>query len=241
MNFEEQPSFHFLFDIDGTLTRYRTHALDRLYQNNFLFPLICDFAVQKGYSRNKCEGLITEVMHQHPYWDYPDFIQHLKLPMRPVLELFRKWHRENLDVYPDTIYLIRKLQKKGITISIISNNPLLGCLLKLECCGFADALLRTSCFRHILSTDLVHGCKNDRNVWKRAVEHLCLPENAVSIMVGDNLLEDGILPGECNIDFSYILNRENKKESLVFDRRIFQFSSAMEIAEHFSIFFKIPL
>lgn len=230
MNSGKTTSFHFLFDIDGTLTEYRPHALDRLCRGNFLFPLICDLAVRQGLEQEECEKSISGLMDRTPFWDYPDFIRQLELPFAEALELFRKWHRENLEVHPDTVRLIRNLRNDGIPVSIISNNPFLGCLLKLERCGLADAEKKTSCFQHIFSTDIVKGCKGNDHVWTRAVELLALPEKTVSVMVGDNLQEDGILPRKNNIDFSCILNR--KKNAIEpEDEKIFIVSSADEIPE----------
>ena len=60
-------NLHILFDIDGTLTAYRQHALDRTFHGNFLFPVILDLAEDHGISRHEAERRILETERKIPY------------------------------------------------------------------------------------------------------------------------------------------------------------------------------
>ena len=198
---------HVLFDIDNTLTRYRPHALDRTFEGNFLFPLIADLAEDAGIQREKAETIISETAKEKIFWDYTDFLPPLGLSLSGALPAFRKWHAENLDVLSDAVGLVGKLKDYGIPVSIISNNPHLGCLLKLERCGLADAASGKSCFARILSTDLILGCKGDADVWKRALKELALPPDRIAT-VGDNFEEDARLPLREGVGCCFLRERD---------------------------------
>lgn len=197
---------HILFDIDGTLTAYRKHALNRTFQGNFLFPVILDLAEAHGISRQEAERRILETERKTPCWDYPDFLRELELTDREALVAFREWHRKHLEVYSDTIALVKRFSGAGIPVSVISNNPRQGCLLKLEQCGLADAELGSSCFTHIFSTDLLGGCKGDAAIWSKALVQLPA-DQTVLVMIGDNPQEDGELAVAGGVKLAFILDR----------------------------------
>lgn len=199
-------NLHILFDIDGTLTAYRQHALDRTFHGNFLFPVILDLAEDHGISRHEAERRILETERKIPCWDYPDFLQELELTSSEALVAFREWHRKHLEVYSDTVALVKRFSSVGIPVSVISNNPHQGCLLKLEQCGLADAERDSSCFTHILSTDLLGGCKGDASVWSEALAQLS-SNQTVSVMIGDNPQEDGELAVAGGVKLAFILER----------------------------------
>lgn len=203
-------NIHWLFDIDCTLTEYREHALERLFDGNFLLPLIADLAESHGLNRAEAEQKIRKEETNNPFWDYPDFVRTLGLSMKEVLPVFRRWHSENIAVHQDSVRLVHTLLKRGFPVSVISNNPRLGCLLKLEQCGLADPGNGTSVFRNILSTDLLKGCKGNDGVWKRAVTALRSQGQAELVMIGDNPDEDGRLARLHGVKRSFILNRSGK-------------------------------
>ena len=161
---------HVLLDIDDTLTCYAPHALERTFDGNFLFPLLLDLAETRKIPRREAETIIRRTTQEKPFWDYTDFLSPLSLSFSDVLPHFRSWHAKNLNPFPDSVRLTRSLKRAGYGISIISNNPRLGCLLKLERCGLANAATGESCFSQILSTDRIAGCKGDQGVWKHALE-----------------------------------------------------------------------
>ena len=197
---------HVLFDIDDTLTRYRSHALDRILEGNFLFPLIADLAEESGIPRPEAERIISETAKKNVFWDYPDFLPPLGLSLAAALPVFRKWHAENMEVLPDAVGLVVKLTDYGMPVSVISNNPRLGCLLKLECCGLADAASGKSRFSKLLSTDLIRGCKGEKGVWKRALKELGISPDRI-IAIGDNPEEDARLPMREGVVRCFLLER----------------------------------
>ena len=165
-------NMHVLFDIDDTLTKYGSHAMDRLFAGNFLFPVIADLAEAHGMERAEAERRIHAELDVNRFWDYPDFARALGLSWEETLPSLRRWHSENLHALPDSVRLVRRLRKLGIPVSVISNNPRQGCLLKLEICGLADPGKNSSVFRNIFSTDLMKGCKGGEGSWNRTVSVL---------------------------------------------------------------------
>lgn len=205
-------NMHVLFDIDDTLTKYGSHAMDRLFAGNFLFPVIADLAEAHGMERAEAERRIHAELDVNRFWDYPDFSRALGLSWEETLPSLRRWHSENLHALPDSVRLVRRLRKLGIPVSVISNNPRQGCLLKLEICGLADPGKNSSVFRNIFSTDLMKGCKGDEGSWDRAVSVLRSQGDETPVMIGDNFLEDGVLALRAGVAHSFILNRRNRTD-----------------------------
>ena len=85
---------HVLFDIDDTLTKYGSHAMDRLFAGNFLFPVIADLAEAHGMERAEAERRIHAELDVNRFWDYPDFARALGLSWEETLPSLRRWHSE---------------------------------------------------------------------------------------------------------------------------------------------------
>ncbi len=207
---KKNSNLHVLFDIDNTLTRDRPGAMDHLLFGNFLFPLIADFALRKGFRRTEVESEMEALLQTKNEWDYPDFLALFSISLSDILPEFRQWHRKNLDVLDDSVRLVRKLLALEVPVSIISNNPRLGCLLKLERCGLADAGKNQSVFQKILSTEIMKGCKHVPGAWNRALRALNLPPDRRILMVGDHPVEDGELPLLAGVSDAFLLNRSGK-------------------------------
>lgn len=203
--------FHFLFDIDGTLTEYKQGALSHLLCGNFLFPVLAELARKYGISAEEAERRIDKLAGEKKGWDYPDFFECLGLSRSEALPVLRKWHSENLDVYEDTVRLVRFLTGKNVPVSVISNNPYTGCLLKLERCGLADSASGKSVFSKILSTEIMQGCKGNPGAWENALNALHAGNECKTVMVGDHVREDGILPLSYGIHRVFLLDRLGKK------------------------------
>lgn len=198
-----RQSFHFFFDIDGTITGYRPGALDagRLLEGNFLFPIIRDMLVERGVSPGDAAAMIRREAAENVFWCYGDFVRKFGLAQLAAAERFRVWHRENLDAFPDTVELIRSLAAEQTPLYIVSNNPVDGCRMKLERAGLAPEL-----FRGLFGTDVMKGCKHLTTSWERALNLAGVPpEDAVT--VGDDVKEDGIVPRSCGVGACVILER----------------------------------
>ena len=124
---------YYIFDIDGTLTRYRESVRqENFLHHNFLFPIFRDMLVERGLDSAEAERRIGQVMKQIPFWDYTDFIAEFRLPPRETFRRLWQWHEENIEVYPDAVQLVHDLAAAGKTLLVVSNNPYLGCCWKLK-------------------------------------------------------------------------------------------------------------
>ena len=197
--------FSFFIDIDGTITDYRPGALDhgKLLFGNFLFPIIRELMMEQGCTQAEAEILIRREMRENVFWCYGDFVRKFNLPVAAAAERFRAWHAENLTVRRDTVELIGMLAARHVPLYIISNNPVDGCLMKLERAG-----LPAGNFRGIFGTDVMRGCKDRTASWERALKLAGVaPETAA--VIGDNEKEDGTVPRSCGIPRSFLLDRSS--------------------------------
>lgn len=199
-------SEYYLVDIDGTLTDYRPGANFELLHGNFLFPIIRDMMVEEGWERRKAEKAIFKLIQEEIFWDYSDFISAFSLPPAETFAKCRQWHKENILPYLEMVKLVRRLAKEGYTLLIMSNNPYLGCVFKLQAAGLAEDDFSSSYFARILGTNLLRGCKSDPAVWKRALAQIPAPASKVGV-IGDNPVEDGEIPRSLGISDTIILPR----------------------------------
>lgn len=219
-------NWNFFVDIDGTITDYLPGVLapERLLAGNFLFPLIQQkIAVVKGIDLQEAETLILKECERNVFWCYGDFVRHFSLPEEEMFESFRRWHRESLSVYQDTVELLKVLSDAGAGIFIISNNPVDGCVLKLERAGFSRTF-----FKNIFGTDLVRGCKFSPDSWHRAIALSGVPVETIRV-IGDDPHEDGSIPLSCGCRGSFILTR-SAVETARQQGDVVQVNNAMEIA-----------
>ena len=97
----------YLFDIDGTLTRYKDSVREENFlHGNFLFPVLRDIMVERGMSRKDAENGLLRVTKEVLFWDYTDFIAEFDLPVKETIERLWQWHVENIDVYDDTVEMV---------------------------------------------------------------------------------------------------------------------------------------
>ena len=205
MNVPDFPCY--AFDIDGTLARYRDMRPETFLFGNFLFPVLRDFAAERGMAPAEARRRIGAVMEADRFWDYPDFVRALGLPPGEALARMRAWHAAHVEPCPDAVDLVRRLHSGGKRLFVVSNNPGLGCLLKLERCGLADAGTRTSgFFGRIVGTDTMLGCKGEPGAWPRGLALLGVPAPDVCV-VGDNPLEDRDLPLAAGAGGSFLFDR----------------------------------
>ncbi len=199
----------YAFDIDGTLTRYRDFHPEAFLLGNFLFPVLRDLAVERGMASAEAERRIAAVLEANTFWDYPDFVRALDLPAGEALERMRAWHRDHIEPCPDAVALARRLHAEGKRLFVVSNNPRLGCLLKLERCGLADAAAGESAvFERIAGTDAVFGCKGAPGVWPRALALFGVPPADVCV-VGDNPKEDRDLALAAGAGNAFLFDRSS--------------------------------
>ncbi len=206
----EFRSKYYLVDIDGTLTYYANGGIppEKMLHGNFLFPIIRDMMLERGWRKKDAEDAIYALAERIVFWDYTDFIAEFDLPAAEAFRRMREWHKENLAVYPDTVELIKRLAGEAKQLFIMSNNPYVGCLFKLQAAGLADDDFSSPYFRRIFGTNVLRGCKCVPEVWKRALAQIPVDPSEVGV-IGDNPKEDGDIPRSCGISDTVIILRES--------------------------------
>lgn len=199
---------YFLIDIDNTLTRGRPGAPDgpEPLHGNFLFPVIRDLMTECGWERGRAEKAIGEYANDVVFWDYPDFLAEFRLPAEEAYRRMREWHRLHLEPCPDGVALVKRLHGMGKSLFIMSNNPYVGCMFKLQAAGLASDEFGSPYFRRVFGTNTLRGCKNDPAVWRRALA-LIPADPALVCTAGDDPHDDGEVPRSVGIAHSIILKR----------------------------------
>jgi FMN phosphatase YigB (HAD superfamily) len=215
---------HFLVDIDGTITDYNADVTkpESLLAGNFLFPIIRDMMVESGWDYEDAGTAVFDEVEQNVYWDYCDLIDKFKLSQMETFSRMRQWHHDNLTYYEDMVETVKELSARGKNLFIISNNPYWGCRFKLERAG-----LKPQCFKHIFGTNIVRGCKNSSEVWRRTLDKISIEPGKIAT-IGDNPAEDGIIPQSCGIGYSFILDR-SAKIPLLHDNKFIYLNDARQI------------
>lgn len=200
---------HVLFDIDGTLTDDAgTPQIDSRYvMGNALFELFTARLVEQGMPRSEASRALHAYAEEKIFWDYDDFVQNFNFPEPEIWEALTDWHRENLHIYEDGLHLVHRLFEQGVPLHIVSNNPRIGCLLKLEAAGLGT-LKESGYFREIFCSNQQYGQKHDIRFWERILSSSGL-DPAQTVIVGNNLHEDYEVPSRLGFYGSFIVDREN--------------------------------
>lgn len=194
-----------LIDIDGTLTDDRDEPQIAPHHplGNALFRIFLDEMGKAG--RRETAADLAAYTEKKVYWDYPDFIAHFALDPERIWSRLRTWHAEHLKTYEDGVRMVKTLYDRGCPLFIVSNNPLSGCLLKLEVAGLGT-LEGSPWFRGIMCSNLHCGQKGQQAFWRRALEESGLAPAAVSI-VGNDMHDDYLVPYEAGVRSFYIVDR----------------------------------
>ena len=210
---------YFFIDIDGTITDDnpdRKYPEEKLVWNNPVLGVIKDVMVEEGWKTEEAKRKIEEYADKIIWWDYPDFIAEFNLPLEKTWERIYEWHDEYKIVYRDTVELIKELYKKGNDLFIVSNNPIVGCLLNLKVAGLGD-ITGSKYFKRILGANILRGQKHQVGLWKRAIAQVGVEPQKI-INIGDNISEDGEVPLGAGIKKCFIIRRnesERKKDGII--------------------------
>lgn len=199
----------FFVDIDSTITDPIDPAVmkeGRLVGGNPIISIIKEGMLRRGWDSEKAEEAIESYAKETIWWDYPDFIAMHDLPSEDLWCRIYEWHDINLKVYDDTVEAIKKLHSMGKKLFVISNNPVSGCLLKLQKAGLAD-LHGSKYFCRIFATNIIRGCKDGKDAWKRAFVHIAMPAEKTAV-IGDNKEQDADIPISCGAGASFIIKRD---------------------------------
>ena len=204
--FRDVPDLPFyVFDIDGTLTRYVGVDPASFLHGNFLFPIVRDLMVERGADPDEAAAAILRETETNVYWDYCDLVSAFGLPAPEAYRRFRAWHAAHVAPHEDAVALARELKDAGKRLFVVSNNPFTGCLMKLQAAGLADDT-GSDVFSQILGTNALRGCKGAPGVWQRAFDRLAV-DPALVCTVGDNPVEDRDLPRACGAGACYLFDR----------------------------------
>ncbi len=198
-----------LCDIDDTITRFKGDYNAGDYVNEIFTMFAAFLAEKKSISPAAARQQIDDYAHEIIWWDYPDFISKFGLPSRPVWQALRQIHRQRLLVFDDAVAMIKAFYKTGKTMHIISNNPVTGCLMKLETAGLAD-INGSKYFTKIFGTNFTRGMKSQPATWQRTIATLGQPP-AKMITIGDNFNEDFKIPHTVGVEQTVIIDRRSPK------------------------------
>ncbi len=198
-----------LCDIDSTVT----DAANGFSHDNFRTAVFKMFAEHISLRQNISEEAAMLVLNDFAnnllvWWDYPDFITNFQLNAEDIWREMRVLHRSMLQVYDDAVDMIKFLKSLNKELFIISNNPVTGCLLKLEVAGLAD-LRGTTYFKRVFGTNITRGMKSQVPMWERVIACLGGKDQRI-LTIGDNVKEDYIIPHKAGILNSIIVDRNSE-------------------------------
>jgi len=198
-------------DIDNTIVSDRAapqissvHPL-----HNALFGILRDVMVQEGWTSEKATEALTAYAQEIVFWDYSDFVEKFNLPPDLTWDLIVKWHDEHLVVHPDAVAMVKRLHQMNMKLYVVSNNPELGCLLKLQRAGLGN-MDGSPWFIDILCANVLRGQKHCQAFWERAIAHTELSPESIAV-IGDHEKEDYQVPSKTGIQTFFLVNRTRKK------------------------------
>lgn len=199
------------FDIDGTITDdgpapqiHPSHVL-----SNAVFSVLRDAMVAKGWDGAEAAKAIVALADRIVFWDYPDFIVEFDLPATDTWRRIVAWHRDHLVVYEDAVALVKELRGRGLKLCIASNNPLVGCLLKLQRAGLGG-LQGTAWFDRIFCANLLRGQKHQPAWWQRALAQCGCDADEI-LVIGDSEKEDHATPASAGFKHFAIVDRRRAR------------------------------
>jgi FMN phosphatase YigB (HAD superfamily) len=223
---------NFFLDIDGTITDLRTgKALmeSQLVAKNPVFGVIRDTMVEEGWKPEEAKKKIEDYADKVIWWDYPDFIAEFGLPHNKTWQRIYDWHSEYLMVYEDAVELIKSLHSKGKNLFIVSNNPIVACLLKLKRAQLGD-ITGSPYFKRILGANILRGQKHQKQLWEKAIAQIGI--NPVEIAnIGDDENQDGDVPISAGIAKAFLVKRNLDGNPTGEEKKIFV-KSATDVLEY---------
>jgi FMN phosphatase YigB (HAD superfamily) len=217
-----------LCDIDDTITSFKGDYNAEDYVNE-IFSLFASALAEKNHiSFAEARQQVDDYAAKLIWWDYPDFIAEFELPHEPVWQALRQIHQQRLIVFDDAVAMIKAFYKRGKTMCIISNNPVTGCLLKLEVAGLAE-MHGSKYFTRIFGTNVTKGIKNKLTTWQRTIATLGVSP-AEMITIGDSFKEDFEIPHTAGVEQTVIIDRASAKATEVYEGYI-RVNNLMEITQ----------
>jgi FMN phosphatase YigB (HAD superfamily) len=196
-------------DIDATITDVNRAGgnTNDSFRDDVFAAIAGMIAIKRGTSRAIARGMLEDYANNLViWWDYNDFIADFDLEPVGFWRQLREIHQRALLPCEDAVNMVKYLYNAGRRMYIVSNNPITGCLLKLERAGLGT-LEGSPYFERIFGTNITRGMKKQLPMWKRIVASFDVPASKM-IMVGDNPEEDFKYPGMAGIHNSIIVRRD---------------------------------
>ncbi|OGV67463.1 MAG: hypothetical protein A3K18_29085 [Lentisphaerae bacterium RIFOXYA12_64_32] len=195
-----------LCDIDSTITDLRPGT----FGGDFRDAVFQLFSRHIAARMNLAESAARETLDNFAnnllvWWDYPDFITHFALDPEAVWDDMRRLHNDALFIHEDAVEMVRTLSRNGRELHIVSNNPVTGCLLKLERAGLAS-LRGSPYFQRIFGTNETKGMKSQPRMWRWILAALNADPSDV-LTIGDSVKEDFEAPRQAGITHTIIVDR----------------------------------
>lgn len=195
-----------LFDIDATIVDPWPGRDNPAEPQPVLDIMARELAARDRKPFSQAQATIKEFADTLTWWDYPDFIAEFALDPARVWPKVRAWHNEALLVHDDAVACVQALSQMGRQLAIVSNNPVVGCLLKLERAGLGT-LSGTPHFSRIFGSNVLRGQKSVPAFWQRCLCHLDIP-GADILMVGDHAHEDIAVPRSQGVEHFALIDRD---------------------------------
>ncbi len=222
---------HVLVDIDDTLTGDKPGVSQinaNAINHNALFEELRNQLVEGGASPDAAKTMLLDYVRDHVFWDYSEIIRDLGLPEDQTWARLASWQDRNLRVFEDGVDMVRRLHQRGLNLSICSNNPLSGCLLKLQHAGLGD-LSGTPYFTRIYASNSLMGQKNAPHWWPRLMEDLAVSPERV-VIVGDNPRDDCAVPRHAGFKHFILVDRA-QTEACRFDGDVIHVRSLVRVPD----------
>jgi FMN phosphatase YigB (HAD superfamily) len=198
-------------DIDATITDDGDveQILPEYPVNNALIGVLRDVMVCAGWDKKEAVDALTTYADDVVFWDYQSFIDEFNIPAKEAWSQIIKWHDDHLIVYEDAVSMIKRLHAMDVPLYVISNNPIQGCLLKLQRAGLGT-MDGSPWFKDIFGSNKLKGQKSSVEFWERALACTdILPEDIV--VIGDNLKDDFQIPSQAGVKHFFQVDRKRKE------------------------------
>lgn len=196
-------------DIDATITdvNRQTGSSNDSFREEIFASIASMIAARRRISGEIARGLLEDYANNLViWWDYNDFIADFDLDAVEFWQKLREIHQRVLYPCEDAVNMVKYLHNSGRRMYIVSNNPVTGCLLKLERAGLGT-LEGSAYFDRIFGTNITRGMKKQLPMWKRILASFDVPAERM-LTVGDNPEEDFKYPAMAGITNSIIVKRD---------------------------------
>lgn len=191
-----------LLDIDETIVTTNAGGIN--YFNEALAMMLAE---RDNITPTSALEIITSLQKKSIRGDAFFAAAYLGMSLDELLKRCQAWMINNgFRAYPDAITFVNAAHKAGYRLYTLTNNGVMGILIKLEGAGLAWRG-GGSLFEKFYGDDILAGSKEDPRVYKRFLEKENLDGQSV-LMVGDNPVQDGINSLAGGIGHAIIVNRK---------------------------------